>query len=171
MEAVELEVSTRYFKHLHDGTCAQDGCKAKSLQGIAIGWCKQSNGLLFYSPHSKEIYQSSDYKLGEGRCVPASFNLKYDGGLFVGLYNGSPNIRTELFPEGAPIIWSCTHGMGTVGMWGSVRPRTNNPVKNVKKREHFWFILIILLKNKLTKTMFIIFVGQNQYISFSFMGT
>ena len=58
--------STGFFQHTHDSTHARDGFEAKMLQGIVIGCCRQSDGLLFYSPHTRQIYHSSDYKLDEG---------------------------------------------------------------------------------------------------------
>jgi hypothetical protein len=41
---------------------------------------------MFYCPHSKRIYTSGDYHLDEGRHTAQAFNLKYEGGIFVGLY-------------------------------------------------------------------------------------
>jgi len=40
-----------------------------------LGRCWKTDGMIFYSPHSKELYVSSDYKLGEGHQTPTSFNL------------------------------------------------------------------------------------------------
>ena len=70
------------------------------MQGIAIGRCRKSYGLLFYCPHTKHTYSSSDYKLDEGRSTPNTFNLKYDGGIFVGLYDqNSCHTAVEPYPE------------------------------------------------------------------------
>jgi hypothetical protein len=56
--------------------------------------------MLFLCPHNKQIYTSSDYKLDEGRNTPNTFDLKYDGGILIGLYNHqSPIGYTESFPE------------------------------------------------------------------------
>jgi len=73
------------------------------VQGIALGRCRKSDGTIFYSPHSKELYISSDYKLDEGRHTPTVFNLPYDGGIFVGLYNHYHSSTFEPFLEGASV--------------------------------------------------------------------
>ena len=76
------------FFHEKDGTRSLDGiAESKTMQGIAIHRSRTADGLLFYSPATRKIYTSSDYKLDEGRSTPNSFNLKYDGGIFVGLYD------------------------------------------------------------------------------------
>jgi len=36
---------------------------SRLMQGIALGCCRKSDGVSFYSPHSKKLYISSDYKL------------------------------------------------------------------------------------------------------------
>ena len=46
--------SVGYFKH---APCTHDGVsESLSMQGIAIGRCRKTDGLLFYSPHTKKIY-------------------------------------------------------------------------------------------------------------------
>ncbi len=80
--------SSGFFRHSRDGPLTRSGVSdAKMLQGIAIGPCRKSDGMLFYSPHTKAIYTSSDYKLDEGRSTPNTFILCYDGGIFIGLYS------------------------------------------------------------------------------------
>ena len=75
------------------------------MQGIAIGWSQISDGLICYCPHSKKTYTAKDYTMDEGRSTANAFNLKYDGGIFVGLYdNGPASLGTELFPEGTRVI-------------------------------------------------------------------
>ena len=113
--------STGFFRHTRDSTRARDGFEAKMLQGIVIGRCHQSDGLLFYSPHTRQIYHSSDYKLDEGRSTPNTFNLRYDGGIFVGLYdNGPPSLGTEPYPEGTTIVWPLRQNNNMVKMHGTV---------------------------------------------------
>jgi hypothetical protein len=92
--------STGFFCHLKDGTQHRSGVTdSKSMQGIALSRCRKSDGMIFYCPHNKQLYTSSDYKLDKGRHTPNTFNLKYDGGIFVGLYNPSSSITsTEPFP-------------------------------------------------------------------------
>jgi hypothetical protein len=68
--------STGYFRHSRDGSHHRSGISAaRSFQGIALGRCRKSDGMIFYSPHTKELYISSDYKLDEGRHTPNAFNL------------------------------------------------------------------------------------------------
>ena len=59
----------------------------------------------FYCPHTKTISTSANFILDEVRSTPAAFNLKYDGGLFFGLYDHSPASRgIEPYPEGTSVI-------------------------------------------------------------------
>jgi len=109
------------FHHTHDSIHARDHFEAKMIQGIVIGHCCQSDGLLFYSPHMQQIYHSSDYKLDEGHSMPNTFNLLYDGGIFVGLYdNGPPSLGTEPYPEGTTIVWPLHQNDNTIKMHGTV---------------------------------------------------
>jgi hypothetical protein len=98
--------------------------KSKSMQGIALGRCRKSDGMIFYCPHNKQLYTSSDYKLDEGRSTPTTFKLRYDGGIFVGLCNNnSPTTSTESYPEGMPVpfpIRSPPLGSSPVYMRGTV---------------------------------------------------
>jgi hypothetical protein len=94
------------------------------MQGIALGCCCKSDGMIFYCPHNRQLYTSSDYKSDEGRNTPNTFNLHYDGGIFVGLYNHStPTNLCEPFPEGTPVsfpIKSPHDGEHTIHMRGMV---------------------------------------------------
>lgn len=45
------------------------------MQGIALGHCRKSDGMIFYCPHNKQVYTSLDYKLDEGRHTPNTFNM------------------------------------------------------------------------------------------------
>jgi hypothetical protein len=105
--------SVGFFHHLRDGTQHRSGISdSKTMQGIALGRCRKSDGMLFLCPHNKQIYTSSDYKLDEGRNTPNTFDLKYDGGIFIGLYNHqSPIGSTESFPKGTPASFptKCPH--------------------------------------------------------------
>ena len=56
--------STGFFKHHTDVNCTGDGiAEAQSLSGIAMGRCCMTDVVLFYCPHTRHIYSSSDYKL------------------------------------------------------------------------------------------------------------
>lgn len=80
--------SCGYFLHEKDGVRTRDGIsESKTLQGITLGRSRKADGMLFYNPATCQIYTSSDYTLDEGRSTPNAFNLRYDGGIFVGLYD------------------------------------------------------------------------------------
>jgi hypothetical protein len=65
-----------FFHHLKDGDHHCRGIsESKSMQGITLGRCRKSDGMIFYCPHTKRLYTSSDYKLDEGRNTPNTFNL------------------------------------------------------------------------------------------------
>jgi hypothetical protein len=104
-----------FFRHLKDGDHHRSGIsESKSMQGITLGQCCKSDGMIFYCPHTKRLYTSSDYKLDEGRNTPNKFNLRYDGGIFVGLYNpSSPNSSCEPFPEGTSVLFPTKSSNGT----------------------------------------------------------
>jgi hypothetical protein len=50
------------------------------MQGIALGRCRKSDGMIFYCPHNKQVYTSSDYKLDEGRSTPTTLISDMMGG-------------------------------------------------------------------------------------------
>jgi hypothetical protein len=57
-----------------------------------------------YCPHSKK-YLSNSYKIKEGRSTAKAFNMKYDGRIFIGLYNnGLESIGVEPYPEGTSAL-------------------------------------------------------------------
>jgi hypothetical protein len=48
--------STGYFKHTKDGSLHRSGISTShSMQGITLGRCWKSDGMIFYSPHTKEL--------------------------------------------------------------------------------------------------------------------
>jgi hypothetical protein len=125
--------SVGFFRHLRDGSQHRSGISdSTSMQGIALGRCRKSDGMIFFCPHNKQIYTSSDYKLDEGRNTPNTFNLHYDGGIFVGLYNNqSPNNSIEPYPEGTSVSFPVpcpTNPKDTIIMRGIVIsvPLNNN---------------------------------------------
>jgi hypothetical protein len=96
--------STGYLRHSRDGSHHRSGIsEACSFQGIALGRCRKSDGMIFYSLHTKELYISSDYKLDGGRHTPNAFNWHYDGGIFIGLYNHKSPTTFEPFPQGTSV--------------------------------------------------------------------
>ena len=103
--------ATTYFKHESDGERTRDGIESKSMQGILLGRSPKSNGYIVYCPHTKQFYDTIDLKIDEGRNTATAFGLKYDGGLFFGLYDG-PCIPQgmEPYPEGTPIAYTDKKG-------------------------------------------------------------
>ncbi len=60
--------TTGYFWKTKDSNNHRSGISSStSMQGIALGHCRKMDGMIFCSPHSKEVYIPSDYKLDEGR--------------------------------------------------------------------------------------------------------
>ena len=98
--------STVYFRVKCDGARERDGvAEALSKQGIAIGQDRKSDGLLIYCPHTKKYFVSNSYKMDEGRSTANAFNLKYKGGIFIGLYDNSPiSTGIEPYPEGTSVL-------------------------------------------------------------------
>ena len=67
--------------------------------------------LLVYSPFTKQFYVTGSYKLDEGRSTANMFNLKCDGGIFIGLCdNGEAAQGTEPFPQGTGVTWKGVPG-------------------------------------------------------------
>lgn len=116
--------STGYFRHSRDGSYHCSGISdSHSMQGIALGWCQKSDGMIVYSPHTKEVYVSSDYKLDEERHTLTAFNLHYDGGIFLGLYNHNSFTSFEPYPEGTAVSFtlpSSPHSTTPITMCGTV---------------------------------------------------
>jgi hypothetical protein len=98
--------SVGYYKVYKEGERFCDGIgEAQSKQGIAIGRHHITNAMEFYCPHTKTIHVAADFTLDEARSTPNAFNLKYDGGIFFGLYDHSPAARgIEPYPEGTSVI-------------------------------------------------------------------
>ena len=140
--------SCGYFVHEKDGSHSLDGiAESKTMQGIAIGRSRQADAMMFYNPATRKIYTSSDYKLDEGRSTPSLFNLKYDGGIFVGLYDLGLRACAEPFPEGTPILWPTTLHGKHVKMRGSVilvpLPEDSSSIPATNDVEHPYTIQLI----------------------------
>jgi hypothetical protein len=143
--------STWYFCELKYSNLHHSGISTStSMQGIAIGLCRKTDGMLFYSPHSKEILTSSDYKLDEGHHTPTVFNLPYDGANFVGLYNHNNSSSFESYPEGTPVSYptklhsSSNHTTLICGMVISVpisHPQSGIPISDKEASSYIiWLI-------------------------------
>ena len=58
------------------------------------------------APHTTAIYSSRDYKLDEGQNTPNTFNLHYEGCIFVGLYDTiAASNQVEPYPQGTSVVW------------------------------------------------------------------
>jgi hypothetical protein len=103
---------TVYWRVERDGARDRDGvAEALSKQVIAICSDRKSDGLLIYCPHSKKHFVSNSYKINEDRSTANAFNLKYDGGLFIGLYDNSPASQgVEPYPEGTSVLIDTVRG-------------------------------------------------------------
>jgi hypothetical protein len=76
------------------------------MKGIALSRCRKSDGMIFYCPHKKQLYTSSDYELDEGCNTPTTFDLHYDGDIFIGLYkNQANNNSIDPFPKGTSVLF------------------------------------------------------------------
>ena len=108
--------SVVYFKHARDGSRARDGTEAKVMQGILMGRSDKADGYLIYSPFTKQFYVSSDCKIDTGSSTATMFNLKYNGGLFIGLYDSSDiSNGVEPYPPGTSIIYTGKNGKDHTG--------------------------------------------------------
>ena len=66
------------------------------------------------------MYSSSDYKLDESLATPNLFNLRYDGGIFIGLYDGDKLKVQEPYPEGTSVLYRTKVNGKAVKMRGTV---------------------------------------------------
>ena len=76
------------------------------MQAILLGRSEKSDGYILNSPHTKEFYVASNCKIDSGKSTATCFNLLYDGGMFVGLYDLSTFANgTEAYPPGTNVIY------------------------------------------------------------------
>ena len=53
--------------------------------------------------------------------MPTMFNLQYDGGIFIGLYDGSSTATgVEPFPAGTVVTWPCKCGKKVMELSGTI---------------------------------------------------
>ena len=65
--------ATTYFKYISDGNRIRDGSESKVMQAILLGRSEKADGYLLYSPSTRELYVSSDYKIDTGNCTATAF--------------------------------------------------------------------------------------------------
>jgi hypothetical protein len=132
--------STGYFRKIRANSIHQSGIvTSTSMQGIALGRCCKTDGMIFYSPHSKELYMSLDYKLDEGCHTPTAFNLHYDGGIFIGQYNHNTSSSFEPYPEGTLVSYPTQINPSsntTTLMRGIVIPVPIPPISQIRMPPH-----------------------------------
>ena len=108
--------SNTYFKHGSDSARARDGSESKVLQAILIGRAPQSDGYLLYSSYTKEFYVTGNCKIDKGNSTATAFNLKYDGGMFFGLYDSSHiSNGVEPYPPGTTVFFNDVNNNKTTG--------------------------------------------------------
>jgi hypothetical protein len=80
--------------------------------------------MIFFNPHNKQLYVSSDYKFDEGCSTPSTCNLNYDGGIFIGLCkHDTASNSIEPYPEGTSVsfpLWLATNTHETNKRRGTV---------------------------------------------------
>ena len=103
--------STAYFKHKRDGERERDGIgEAQTMQGIVLGRSMHCDGIIIYAPITQQFYHTNDYKIDDSNNTATHFNLRYDGGIFIGLYDHSPDCSiSEPFPPGTSIWYQRPH--------------------------------------------------------------
>ena len=109
--------STCYFKHHADVQRQQDGiAEAQTLQGILLGWSGSCDGYLIFSPATKQFYHAIDVKIDGGHNTCQHFNLRYDGGIYIGLYNScTPSDCIKLYPPRLSVWYHQGDGPITAG--------------------------------------------------------
>ena len=86
----------------------RDHFDLQSIFDITIGWSDDCEGIILHFPHSKVIHHGViDYKMDDSRSLPSAFNLSYDCGVFLGLYNGSlSSPGLDLYPPGTQVLYT-----------------------------------------------------------------
>ena len=109
--------ATCYFNHRTDGTRKRDGiAEAQTLQGILLGRSGECDGYIIFSPATKQFYHAIDVKIDHGRNTSQHFNLRYDGGIYIGLYDSkTPSDSVESFPPGLSVWYHPDDGPTIAG--------------------------------------------------------
>jgi len=79
--------SIAYVRKTRDGNVIRTRFALQALCCILIGSCARSDGLELYHPATKQYISSSDYALDTSRPSGPAFDLPYDGGVLIGLYD------------------------------------------------------------------------------------
>lgn len=83
---------TAYFSKTKDDKTARTMGQAHTMQDIAVGYSEVANGMETYNPFTKKLYTETVYRLDEHANTATSFDLPYDGDIFMELIssNSSP---------------------------------------------------------------------------------
>ena len=103
--------STAYFKHDQNGEREFDGIgEAQTIQGIVIGCSIHCDVLIIHTPVTQKFYHINNFKSVQSNNTATPFNLRYDGGIFIGLYDHSPDCTiSEPYPSGSSIWYALSH--------------------------------------------------------------
>eukprot|EP00957_Ditylum_brightwellii_P003961 301664-Ditylum_brightwellii.AAC.1 len=107
--------------------------ESQSLQGIAVGRSLDLDCMMMFCPFNQRVYHTNNYCLDESGHTATSFNLHYDGGMFIGLYSLDkklPSSPPELYPPGTEVSFLQSDG---VRIWGSV---ISVPIGDPLKKSH-----------------------------------
>eukprot|EP00957_Ditylum_brightwellii_P122082 9310407-Ditylum_brightwellii.AAC.1 len=79
--------------------------ESQSLHGIAVGRSNDLDCMMMYCPFNQKVYHTNNYKLDESGHTATSFNLCYDGRMFIGLYSSDKcsSSLPELYPPGTVV--------------------------------------------------------------------
>ena len=78
--------SVGYIRRSRDSTTNRLTFHSTSLRCICIGRDDTSNQLEFFHPPSRQLVYSDDFVLDKHLCSGPTFNLDYDGGLYINKY-------------------------------------------------------------------------------------
>ena len=96
--------SVGFFHHDRDADRQRTMAEAQTMSGLFVGYSDRVDGAMFYCPHTKQVYETADYKLAPSLPPGAFFRLPYDGGLYFGLCD-SPLTTPEPFPPGSEVSY------------------------------------------------------------------
>eukprot|EP00957_Ditylum_brightwellii_P105573 8048583-Ditylum_brightwellii.AAC.1 len=110
--------------------------ESQSLQGIVVGRSDDLDCMMMYCPFNQKVYHTNSYKLDKSGHTATSFNLRYDGGIFAGLYSSDKRSSSppELYPPGTLVSFlSCDK----LCVWGSIiSVPVNDPFQKSEFLQH-----------------------------------
>mmetsp|Transcript_14188 Transcript_14188/g.20773 ORF Transcript_14188/g.20773 Transcript_14188/m.20773 type:complete len:182 (-) Transcript_14188:926-1471(-) len=88
--------------------------ESQLLQGIAVGRSNISDCMMMFCPFNQRVYHANKYRLDGSGHAATSFNLHYDGGMFIRLYSSdrkSSSSPPELYPPDTEVSFLRTDGV------------------------------------------------------------